>query len=247
MQEFWDLIQLDKLKPFLAPLATCLAITVSTCLWILAQKRKDLAYEVMTSHSLMEVSGNARHLLDVCFNGHHVKDVAVVLVRIVNSGHLPILPGDYQSRLTISPGVGTKVLYAEVTDTEPVALLDELETNSLIEKIDETRVTLRPLLLNQGNTVTVQLILSNPAQRITVGGHIQGIRDIGLRRGASPWPTIMINVGALIMAISMLLFDGTRLQSLEFIHLMPFAFAFLTGYIIVWSGLSLQPAKNKAS
>lgn len=228
----------------LAPLATCLAIIVSVILWRLNQRRKSLDYQVLRREPILSLKGRARRRLDVRYDGMPVEDASLVVVRIRNSGHLPINPGDYQTRLAVSAPAGAAILSAEVTDCEP-ADLDERyrgEDGSvqLIERTDRDQLSLKPVLLNEGDSFTIQMLLRAPsglAGRVKVTGHIQGVPRISEHRPRRLGEQALTQAGALVMAGSMVLVEPSKLLPFQIEDVMPCALMFLLGYVFLSAGM----------
>lgn len=121
---------------YLAPLATCIGICVTVYLFLL-QRRKELTYDILWRQQLVEVKGKTRHRNDLRFDGNPAKDASFVVVRLINSGHVNIMPGDYRVRLSLNCGAAADILMAEVAETERVGLNDDSTTGPVIERIEK--------------------------------------------------------------------------------------------------------------
>src|SRR4030095_8429547 len=165
-----------------APTATLFGVSVSVCLWILNQRRKELSYRVLRGDALVNVKGEAKRRGEVRFDGRPVEDAHLVVVRVANSGHLPINPGDYQGKLAICVNPGSSILMADVIETVPGDLDERLPQQngqrSLIERVQKDRLILQPVLLNEDDSLSVQMLVKNYAGKVTVSGHVQGVPSI---------------------------------------------------------------------
>jgi hypothetical protein len=225
----------------LAPMATGIGIVVSTILWTKNQRTKQLSYIILWQDALTHVRSNVRDRLDIRFDGEPVHEARLVLVQIINSGHLPIAVNDYQSKLSISCSPGAKVLYAEVIATTPGDLDDRCRSEQgsrkdLIEHIDKNEVTIAPILLNDGDSMTVQMLVENLRGSVKVGGHINGIRRITVWRPSTLVSTVLTNIGALVMAAAMLLCEPHEIFRYDLPILAAVLF-FLLGYTLLSAGL----------
>lgn len=229
-----------------APLATLCGICVTVLLWKLNQRRKELSYEIVKQESLVSLKGRAKRNLQVCYDGVEVRNASLVVLRIANTGHLPVNPGDYQGRLSVNVGPQAAILSVEVVETSPADLDDRLlgsGNTDLFEKTDNNRIFLRPVLLNDGDSITLQLVVSDLTGSVILSGHIQGIRDIRPLHRKSKLPFIMAQGGALIMAGAMLAVEPAAIKSFQVDQMVPFILLFLLGYVLLFAGISL-PKKH---
>lgn len=236
----------------LAPLATSVAIMVSIVLWLLNQRRKQLSYRVLWQDTLVRARSQMRDRMDILFDGKSIEDAGLLIVQILNSGHLPISPGDYHSRLTISAGPGAKVVFADVTATTPGDLEARCRTadgekRNLIEAINESEVVLAPILLNEGDSVTVQVLTQKMRGGVKVSGHINGVRKVAPYRPSSVVAMILINSGALIMAASTLMFEPSSVVRFGISEGLPAILFFLFGYTLLSAGMTNRQKVASAS
>ncbi len=230
----------------LAPMATAIGIMVSIVLWILNQRRKQLSYRILWQGLLAQATPDVAARLSSRFDGNPSSDVGLVVVEVVNSGHLPIGPSDFQSRLVISAGPGAKVLFTHVSSTTPGDLDDRCRTvdgekKSLVEGFSGHEVVLAPILLNQGDSITVQIIAENLRGGVKVIGHINGIGRISIWRAPTAVSTAMINIGAIVMALSALFLEPKAIAQYGFSEALAGLFFFLFGYTILNSGVYSRP------
>ena len=83
----------------LAPLATACGIMVTVVLFILNQRRKQLSYRILWQDILARAKPDVVARLLARFDGKASTDLGLLVVEVMNSGHLPISPSDFQSRL----------------------------------------------------------------------------------------------------------------------------------------------------
>lgn len=236
----------------LAPMATTVAIIVTIILWLLNQRRKELSYRVLWQDALTRARSVVRQRLDIRFDGKTIDDAGLVIVQIVNSGHLPISPADYQSRLTISAGPGSKVLFADISSTTPGDLEDRCRTasgerKSLIETLENNEVRLSPILLNDGDSMTIQMLVEDWRGGVKVGGHISGIRRIAMWKPTTLLSTSLTNVGALSMAGAALLVEPSAIVKYGLSEALPGLLIFLFGYTLLSAGIYNKQKATAAS
>ncbi len=238
----------DFLKDFdvrlLAPFATVCAIIVSIFLWRLNQRNKSLTYEIVWRSPLLNVRGAARRKLEVRYEGNPVEDAELVLLRIWNNGHLPINASEFLSGMSIKLNPTAEVIAVGITETEPGDLEDRLKGRPLLTKVDQNTVEITPFLLNPEDAITVQLVVRKSIGKITVEGHVQGITRITPYRYRNLLPRLLTQVGALVMALGMLMVEPADIRSFGLEHLLPCILIFATGYVLLHSGL-YWPGKQK--
>lgn len=225
----------------LAPIATCLAIVVSIYLWRLNSK-KALSYSILRSAPLLNLKGAGRNELDVRFSGHSVVDAYLIVVRIFNSGHLAVNSSDYQSNLSIMLNPGAEILAASIIDTVPTDLKERIKTangdqKSIIQNTTEDRILLTPVLLNEGDGITVQILARNTAGQIKVHGHIFGVKAINAWKEKRLLQKLLTEIGALVMAFAMLGVQPSDLVNYRLERVLPWILIFLLGFVFLQAGI----------
>jgi len=232
----------------LGPIATLCGIGVSIFLWNLNQRRKGISYRILWRHPLLNLKGVAREQLDIRFKGENVSTAQLLVVSIFNSGHLPINVSDYQPGLSIRLNPGATILDAHIIETMPADLEERLKDPnvSLVEKIDQERIMLRPILLNEGDAFTVQLLVLNASGGITLTGHVNGVKRLVEWRENRLLAKGLTQIGAFVMALAMLAVQPNDIVSLRLEPVLPYLLTFLIGYVLLSAGLN-WPSKNQGS
>ncbi|HEY9784162.1 MAG TPA: hypothetical protein V6D17_02085 [Candidatus Obscuribacterales bacterium] len=233
----------------LAPLATLLAIVVSSTLWYLNKQKKRISYQVLRREALVNVKGPARRKLKVTYDGQHVEDAYLILMRVFNSGHITVNLSDYHSPLTIQVNPGAKILLADVADTFPADLDDRIRDDngvprSLVREFNTESVVLRSVLLNPGDEITVQLLARDLKGRISVSGHIQGISRIHEWKPGDIAKPALTYTGAAVMGTALLL-SKPMLPGIATLDLIPGALLFSLGAVIAWAGRSWSESESR--
>jgi hypothetical protein len=231
----------------LAPTMTFMGICVSIILWNLNQKRKALSFAILWNRPLLNLKGVAREQMDIFFKGKQVAEADLIVVRVFNSGHLPIHTGDYQTALTLELEPGASILDANVIETLPANLEERLKIKSdespLIESIEESKILLRPILLNEGDSFTLQMLVLNAYGKVKVTGHVLGVNNVKVFKDSQLVPIVLTQVGVVIMALAMLTVEPRDIIALAFEHILPFILLFLLGYVLLSAGI-YWPRKN---
>jgi hypothetical protein len=245
-------MEFDKLFDirFLPPFATCCGILVTIILWSLNQRTKEVSFDVLREENLIRVRGNTRKRLSITFDDKPVEDVSLVVVRIFNSGHLPVQASDFQVPINLKVTGPTNVLSASVLDTAPSDLDERFPregNKAKILTIENQKVTLNPVLMNSHDSVTIQMLVRDYSGNLTVGGHVTGVKELRQWRPRIAVPVCLIQAGAFTMAGAMLLVDPAALRNFDFIEVLPFVLLFLIGYVLLLAGMSFPKRRMTLS
>lgn len=135
------------------------------------RQNKLLSYKVIANSPLFSVKDENRGKLQVLFDEKPVENVYFIVVKIFNSGNIPIKSSDYEYPVNFNFGDKAKLLSAEVIETKPPDM-------KISATIDETRVSLTPTLMNENDSVTVKMLVDQFNGQILVEGRIVGIKAI---------------------------------------------------------------------
>ena len=178
----------DPMWQFIAAVAAVTAIVVMVCLHLVQRRRKAFAYSVPSVTHLTSVSREVKDKVQIQFEGQSVGNVSLVLVRVGNAGNVPICEDDFVAPVTVDLGEGARVLTAEISDSTPRDLRPSVTTEG-------GKVTLGPLLLNQGDAMTLKVLAAGASDTVMVDGRIVGVSKVERRSGQIGAP-----VGALMYA-----------------------------------------------
>lgn len=244
MPEFW------KDPRTWAPLATSVGIFVSLTLWLINNRRKELSYEILSRTSLVSVAEGLAGKIQILFNDQPVRDVSLILVRIINSGHIPIRSAEFEGRFAIALEPPAEILMAEVCETHPETLEHRSTAGGhevpLISQVEKNTVMLRPILLNAKDSITVRILASHATEKIMLIGHIEGIHKIKEARENLAVPLIIGNIGAILMFAAAILINPEALFKLHVQEIIPYLASFLVGYVLVLIGFFL-PKRGQIS
>lgn len=147
-----------------------ITIVIGVIAWWTQRRRKALSFDIISRTPLLSAEDEVKGKLQVLFYGEPVQDVHLATVMIINSGNVPIISADYERPVNLSFGEEAQILTAEVTETNPDSLQVSVD-------IEATRIVLRPVLLNGGDSITLKLLI-NRLGGISVDGRIVGVKDI---------------------------------------------------------------------
>jgi len=153
-----------------AIIAILVGVAVAIIVYLMQRQRKELSYDIISSTPLLSHEEEVKGKLQISFEGKPVEKVQLVLVRIANSGNVPIEAKDYERQINFSFGESAQVLAAEVAEVEPRSL--EVPPN-----VEGKKVVLPRILMNKGDSFTVKMLV-NGYKGLDVDGRIAGIKEI---------------------------------------------------------------------
>lgn len=170
-----------------------------------ALNTKALSVEVVSETPLLTVQDEAAGRLQIAFEGKPVQDVILSIIKVSNTGDVPILVTDFQRPLTLSFGQNAEVLSAEVVEMTPPNIGASAKAVSNI-------VELSPVLLNSGDTATLKILLTKYENNVTVDARIVGVGQVVLNTIKSPtmWHYLIYFIGVIGLAI-VTLFNVVRM------------------------------------
>ena len=86
----------DQIWQFVGAAFGFVAIIISIILWRTQRRRKALSYDIISRAPLLSVDDEIKGKLKIYFDGKPVQDIHLVLVKIINSGNVPIVSTDYR-------------------------------------------------------------------------------------------------------------------------------------------------------
>jgi hypothetical protein len=154
---------------------------------------KELSWGIVSQGRLVDVHDNMKGRLKVLFDGVPRTDLKFVVLKIANTGNVPIEEHDFAEKLTLN--FGDPILDAGVAGVVP----PDLKTQMLF---GGRQLVLDPLLLNPGDSVSLKVFLGVPerggargsSRVVEASTHIAGVSRLRKsdtarppRSGDSPW------------------------------------------------------------
>lgn len=139
-----------------------LSLAAAIGFYWLQRQTKELAFGRVSSRRLLSIADELSTRVSVQLDGKPIRDLHLLVYGLKNSGRVAVSQADFVRPLSISFPDG-QVLSAEIAAERPVTLGATLT-------ISDSRVELCPLLLNAGDTVQIQVLLSSalPSELIDV-------------------------------------------------------------------------------
>lgn len=162
------MIDYDYIISHLPEITTILAAFV---IFFWQTRKKTLAYSVLTNSGLVSSSKHTKDTIQIVHKGNAVPNVRLVVVRIQNSGNLPIKPDDYIEPLSLRLP-NSKILSSAIRDANSLGVTIEKERS------DRSEIVLSKTLLNPKDFFDVKILLSGGAADLSVIGRIVGVTRI---------------------------------------------------------------------
>lgn len=123
--------------------------------------------------------------LQVIFNNNDVLNAVIYQVTVKNTGNQPIVAGDYIQPLSFYFMAQDEIISLVVTASDPANI------GMVLHKTSSYQAVVDPVLLNPGDTVSMNFIVAIPVdgsikERFHVGGRIVGIPEIDLVTSPKP-------------------------------------------------------------
>jgi hypothetical protein len=212
----------DPFWQFVGATLALVGIAVSVVLYYLQRRRKALSYDVVSRTPLMSVKEEVQGRVQILFDGTPVSAAHMVVIRVTNSGNVPIVPSDFLRPLKFGFGETVQILSAEIMETSPSNVEASLES-------DSKAVVLTPVLLNAGDTVTFKVLLAQFAGKIEVDGRVVGVKQVQTARdNALPYVAMLTGIVTTMTGFFLLLSQPSELIGPT---------VALAGYVLMFLGL----------
>lgn len=191
-------------KFLLTLFATVAGVAVPVWLWQADQSSKSLSIKLATKISIQPKEQGAISGIEISVDGARLVNPHLVVFEIRNNGSKPIPAADFESPVQIITGSETKLVRANITEKMPKDIDASLAT-------DSQGISLKPTLLNPGDTVSVTAITSGDAPTFQSKARIIGVLNVALEDGTTKKPN-KIKL-ALLLFGSLFSFTGVWLVS----------------------------------
>lgn len=163
-----DILSMSSLLQTFGTIISAVIIVIS--LVTFQRPKKNLAYEVSFNRILSDV-GDHDNRLTISLMGKPLSSLGLVAIKIINNGNRPIMTNDYESPIRFMFETSTEIISTRITDTNPVNLPGELF-------IAGSTVSLKPILLNPGDYLRIEILLSPAATNMSVDWRVVGVKSI---------------------------------------------------------------------
>jgi hypothetical protein len=159
----------------LTALAAVAAVVVAIGLFVVQSRKqqKSLGYQ-KSERALVHVGAEARGKVRIQYEGEEVSDVHLVEIILRNTGNVPIARDDFDRPVIFSFPETTKLLPATLT---AVGYPEEIRPAA---SLSNGAITVEPMLLNPGDRITVGILASglSTSEEIGIDVRVLGIREV---------------------------------------------------------------------
>ena len=148
-----------------------LAILVAILIFYLQRNRKGLTYQVLTDTPLLSIDDEVKGDLQLLYKGKQIQDANLLILKLQNTGNLPILKSDYDNPIIVRFSKDAEILTAEVQDSKPIDL------GVIIRTVLDT-IVIEPLLMNSEDAFILKVVLTGYKGDFEVSARIIGIKKI---------------------------------------------------------------------
>lgn len=196
-----DLLR-DPVWQFVGALLALITIASTIIMYLIQRQRKRLSYDVISTSQLLTIREELEGKLQVLYEGQPAHDIRLLVVKLMNSGNIAVSSSDYERPVSFETGPSSKILSAVVTEVDPQNLDADVT-------VGDGRVTLKPLLLNPADSVTMKILVSDCIKPITVDGRIIGVNKIGnVEKASGHYVLILSGCLILMLAATYLFFNS---------------------------------------
>jgi hypothetical protein len=136
------------------------------------RNRKRFSYEVLSNNILISHEHEVREKLEIRFAGEVVRDVRLIVIKLINDGVQPIKPDDFQKPIRIV-FPKANVLSVEKEQCNPDNLDIDIDH-------DNESVSIPPTLFNGNDSIQFKVLVSQ-YDSMKIDGRLVGISNIGER------------------------------------------------------------------
>lgn len=181
---------------WLATIAVSIAAVIPAWMVMYPSDGKELSYELKSVSSLITTDIGSNGALKLVYEDSTVSYPYLTVVKIENTGTLPILKSDFDGPINITLGSNIKILDISILEKKPEAI------NINISENDEG-IHIAPTLLNSKDFITIKIITGGVTPTPNVIGRIAGVTDIyQFETTENPAASIVIQIICFLLILS---------------------------------------------
>jgi uncharacterized membrane protein YeaQ/YmgE (transglycosylase-associated protein family) len=169
-QDFWRDGMWQSVGVITSIILGLLGLALTGLIFIKQTKKKSISYEVLSDSPIISVLDEFRDNLEIKYKGNLVESLSLIVIRIFNSGNVPIEEQEYARPLLIDFSDQSEIISVNIIEETP-------ENLGVALKHDKTSITVTPLLMNKGDSFTVQ-ILASKYKMLAVSGRISDVQRV---------------------------------------------------------------------
>jgi len=235
----------DTIWQFVGVVLALVSIFVTVYFSISQYRKKSLVYVVMAETPLLTVNEELKSKIQVLYQDKPIQDVHLIVLKILNSGQIPILEKDFESSLTFQFGKTANILSAEIIETSPASFSPTIS-------FQDTTLSISPTLFNSKDMVAIKILAAQYNGNITASARIVGVSEIkrtgeySLSEDIAITKSILPAVPVLLFSILLFSIATSRGISARWGELLIFASFFSMGSAITFLITRLLQVKSKS-
>jgi hypothetical protein len=200
----------DSIWQFIGAVLTLIAIIISVYVSRKQRERKHIHCEIISNSSVVSVSKPVKPDIQIFYKGKLASDLRLIIIKLQNTGTLPISSKDYEEPIQVFLGEDADILDVELVEFAPKSLAPQFNNNV-------NNLTLKPLLLNPKDMFILKVIARKASETVEVKARIIGVSDITKSvpslptSGMQAFPLVLILVIAFI-GLGFFLSDSLNLR-----------------------------------
>lgn len=164
-------MKFERAMLFISSLVIPIVLFVVSPMWnSFFKDYKDVEYSLLSESKLVDVGVGLEGWpeIKILYKDEELKDAAFLIVKIKNTGTLPITKQDFQEPISMLFGRNDVVLGYRKVDSFP----DDLVVSGTIHS---GSLVFKPLLLNPGDGMVVEVLVKGGAKLDSITGRITGV------------------------------------------------------------------------
>lgn len=162
------------------------AFLLTLVIYFKQRQKKALSYEIVASTPLLNVSEEVKNRLQIFYEGKIVQQLHLIILRIFNSGNVPIKSDEYEEPIKVC--FNADPLSVEIIESDP----NDVRASFSVEK---DTIKINPMLLNKGDGIRVKALTSKPCTNPSITSHIVGVKRIERFAGMEQRYNYLIVIG----------------------------------------------------
>lgn len=216
--DFWTSFFEDIWIFFMDNFIPIFAICITIIGIFLGLKRKGFSYYIESVNAVVSVEEKVADQVEIYFDGNQVENVHLIVMNIRNSGNQSISFEDFKKSVTFYFGENVSILSVSTVETEPLSLNPEFI-------LSDNTIELMPLLLNGGDNMTVNFLVSNmDPDALEVRGRIKGVKDIKLESEESGTSKVFLLMAVITFLLAIFLMMSTIITLLQGAYIFVFSY-----------------------
>jgi hypothetical protein len=192
-----------------------LTIIVSIIIFRKQVNQKGITYEIISNTPILSLKEDVRDRVQVLFDSKPIVNVRLVILKIWNSGNIPISPYEYHDPIRFEFGKNAEILDTDVLETVPTDNRAKVKASL---KLDKESVMLEPLLLNSKDSITLKFLLAGTqlAGEIKVSSRIAGISKItnyDIEFPINPFSRLAVYISYIVFLLAFIYFLFSHYES----------------------------------